>query len=240
MFLASFSFLGIEVVAATAPEASLMKKEVAKRMENRTTGNTTGSAVQTPSHPPSEFELDDPFKAPAILVPLTATIVYTWGGWIVTQNLASCDTRLPSLAWNAPRAPKTDTGSTSTIDSNSIFVLSAANETSGAAIAVTAFLILNLISTSSTALFVASRSLFGLATRLSSTPQNGEPETIFENLKEIFKRPRWLLDIAARFLARKNQFDVPYAAVWGSCWLFWVPTLRYRSPIWASAVRIHV
>jgi hypothetical protein len=203
-----------------------------------TSRNNTGSTTHTrDSLPISENDLEDPFKLPAILVPLTATAIYTWGGWIVTQNIASCDKRLPSLAWDTPGLSKDDNGIAYTIQSSSIFVLSAGNKSPTLATGVTALLIVNLISTSSTALFVASRSLFGLATRFSTVPHNQEPKTLLENLKEIKQNPRWGFQVLVRLLAKKNQFDVPYWAVWGSCWLFWVPTLRYKSPRLASKVR---
>lgn len=202
MFLASFSFVGIEVVAATAPEASLVKDSVA--------------------NPRSENDFENPFEVPAILVPLTATLIYTWGGWVVTQNIASCDKRLPSLAWNTPRSTSDDTGSPYTTQSDSIFVLSAGIMSPDYETAVTALLIVNLISTSSTALFVASRSLFGLATRFPKPSREQESNKHF----------RWI----SEKLAKKNQFDVPYRAVWISGWLFWVPFLRFRSPKLAIVV----
>lgn len=140
----------------------------------------------------------------ATWIPITAMVIYIWGGWIVTQNV----------------------GYNETITS-SIFVTSAEKYSPAMASALTILLILNVASTSSTALYVASRTLFGVAYTTTK-------------IHEDDMNPDRLLKIMA-LLSRKSKFDVPWVAVLVSSFLGWLPFFKYwlASPSGYLAVSSH-
>lgn len=244
IFLASFSILGIEIVAATAQEASFEPLSVRKPAEEDghvgtpTIGfGSRGRSITRVARHAHNHELTpigsrlsdnisrgsgswddgedtqtlnmarkDPF-AYAMWVPIVATVVYVWGGWIVSQNIGWNDERLPTLEW--AREPPNGT-------SSSVFVTSAAKSKFSHHLptAMTSLLILHVVSTSSSVLYVASRTLFGFAYTISKRLQG--------------KRRTWRYKVASK-LATTNKFDVPYVAVLTSSWLFWFPFLKYAS-----------
>lgn len=233
VFLASFSILGIEIVAATAQEANFETTPPTKRRteedgnELRTmAGSHRGRSVvsideeavaasQSSSRrddsqdtPVLNFARKDPF-AYAMWIPIVVTVVYVWGGWMVSQNIGWDDDRLPTLKWGNSR-PKGK-------HSISPFVNSAADSrfSDHLPTVLTTLLIFHVVSTSSSVLYVASRTLFGFAYTTSNRLKG--------------RRRTWRYNVASK-LASKNKFDVPYVAVLVSAWLFWFPFLKYTSP----------
>lgn len=132
---------------------------------------------------------------------------YTFGGaWAVTQNVAWDDQSQPSLAGSSPGW------------SSSIFINSAKkSNVPGLDRALTGLLIINIASCSSTALYVASRTLFGLTFTISKEMELNPPSQAW--------RKRWLS--LMHFLSRKSKFDVPYVAVLISAWGLVLPFLKY-------------
>lgn len=270
VFLASFSILGIEIVAATAQEANfettpprtrrrptledgnneMMSIGVGRRSSmtslehhhphhphhyhhNPTTRGSTSSISSLPHYDPNEdppiftgstanatkttiVNRKDPF-AYAMWIPTTVTVVYVWGGWIVSQNIRWDDERLPTLEWGAA-VPK---GA-----SISPFINSAADSGFSKHLpkTLTSLLVLHVISTSSSVLYVAARTLFGFAYTTSN--------------RLAGQRRTWRYRVAS-WLAAKNKFDVPYVAVLVSAWLFWLPFLKYTSRRSFNSVRTY-
>jgi amino acid permease len=262
VFLASFSILGIEIVAATAQEANFETTPPKTRRRptledgnnemmsigvgshrrrssmtsldhhhphhhhdhhNPTTRGSTSSTSSLPHYDPNEdppiftgsttnatkttiVNRKDPFGY-AMWIPTTVTVVYVWGGWIVSQNIRWDDERLPTLEWGAA-VPK---GA-----SISPFINSAADSGFSKHLpkTLTSLLVLHVISTSSSVLYVAARTLFGFAYTTSN--------------RLAGHRRTWRYRVAS-WLAAKNKFDVPYVAVLVSAWLFWLPFLKYTS-----------
>ncbi|KAH7307987.1 amino acid permease-domain-containing protein [Stachybotrys elegans] len=207
VLLASFSFIGIEAIAATAQEASpgfVTKSSPSNSHEQSNQGDRVtlrSEAANSLNHNPFQY---------AKWVPPLVTLIYVWGGWIASQNIRWDDPRLPSLSWTHP-----DTSAThSSTDSNSLFVIIADNRYSEDFMprALTFLIIINVASTSSTALYVASRTIFGLA--YNTVKPGGLP-----------RRRTKIVDV----LVRKSKFDVPYMAIIASAWLVWLPFTRYPS-----------
>ncbi|CAH0040896.1 unnamed protein product [Clonostachys rhizophaga] len=201
IYIASFSYVGVEIVAGTAQEA--------KFVDSKANESTSGGILNGPSNRErSSTKLKDPFEF-SLWVPMVTTVIYVWGGWIVSENIYWNDERLPASVWS-------DGKTTPNGESRSIFVI--ANKDSGSAnsattsTALTAFLIVHVLSTSTSSLYVASRTLFGLA--YTSVKSRGHTETT------LLSR---FLDI----LVRKSKFDVPYVAILVSAWLCWLPFLKY-------------
>lgn len=233
IYLTSFGYVGVEAVAATSREAKLREDTGhtapapvvdGYEMNNLPSGLLTGNMRSPTSDPHATSSVDaapgparhathsagaprpgphyqarrtyrtgDIFRRPAMLVPLVATFIYIWGGWSVMQNVDSSDPNLPSLVWDGP-------GGTS------IFVEVANNDhNEGLSKSLTALLIVNLFSTSSTALYIASRTLYGMA---------------YTSLKK--RRSK-----IAGWLAKTTKHGVPWISVLVSAWLFWLPFIRY-------------
>lgn len=213
IFLGSFSFVGIEVIAATAEEA---KFRPSPHPPPPPPVGVPPNHAPPPSDPTPtrsvtysrllDTSADNPFEY-AIWVPIAATFIYLWGGWIVTHN----------VAWNDSRLPGWSSGSHQS--SGSIFVTSGGMYSGAMEQAVTVLLLLNVASTSSSALYVASRTLFGLA---FNTAKAGKDNS----------RYRWYFCIMC-WLSVKSKFDVPYRAIFLS-WVIlssWLPFLKYlKSP----------
>lgn len=206
-FIASFAFVGIETIAATAREAQ--SESPPKNSDTLTNG--TSDVPQRPA--PSVNDDYNPFKG-ILWVPFVVTCFYIWGGWIVSQNVVWDDERLFKLKGS----------------SDSIFVFSALdfdnhgaaynsceyNSSSPLSRAIAGLLIINLVSTSSTVLYVASRTLFGLA---YAKVRKAEAKPI--------QRQTMLLWIA-RKLARTSDFNVPFVAVLASTFLLFLPFIKYK------------
>ncbi|KAI1344881.1 amino acid permease-domain-containing protein [Xylariaceae sp. FL0016] len=216
ILIASFSYIGIEVVAATAQEASFdigrrykgvdsMSIEEAPGQEGQELAPWNGGAQDLDDERPvTSSRAKYPFRGPAISVPLIATVAYLWGGWIVSENVNWDNKNLPDLQWTRPSSDRDG--------SNDIFIIAASAVSDRLAYTITALLILMVAFTSVAALYVSSRTLFGFAYTIAKRHEN-EPRV-------------WWLKVA-RFVAEKNKFDVPWIAVLVSAWLFWLPFLRY-------------
>lgn len=207
IFLGSFSFVGIEVVAATAQEAIFQNND-GRSIAADNAGVIPGDNIPPEFRPPQRDErsqmLNTTAKNPfehAHWVPIVSTFIYLWGGWIVSHNVSWDDADLPSLPWSSQSGKS----------SQSIFVTSAHRKSEEMATGVNVLLFLNVVSTSSTALYVASRTLFGFAYTYTKTHD--------ADSSRILQFMSWL--------SVKSKFDVPYRAVVVSSWLLWLPFLKY-------------
>jgi hypothetical protein len=206
VFRASFSFVGLEVVAAAAQEASF-QEDLTNDVFAESQGNELNNVQRDISNSADRLETStqidtggsgnpsaNPFSL-ALYVPWTAAVLYLWGGWSVSQN----------IDYNDPDLMEQD-------GSDSIFIITARRHSEGMATALTAFFILGVAFTSSTALYVASRALFGLAYATTKSQEVGHHD---------IRLP------VARFLAKKSKFDVPYIAVFCSASISLLSLLEY-------------
>lgn len=199
--------MGIEVVAATAQEALFLDEyDRAPPAENASI--IPDDDIPLDFRPPPRDEtlqvLNTTAKNPfqyAHWIPIITTFIYLWGGWIVSHNVPWDSEDLPALPWSSKSG-----GS-----SKSIFVTSAKKYSDRMGTAVNVLLLLNVASTSSIALYVASRTLFGFAYTYTKT-HDADSSRILEVMS---------------WLSVKSKFDVPYRAVIVSSWLFWLPFLKY-------------
>ncbi|KAH8671490.1 amino acid permease-domain-containing protein [Xylariales sp. PMI_506] len=212
IYIGSFGFVGVEAVAATAHEAQLQYNpqggsvgDFVGLQRNEPVVGTIDDGTPADQHEPQERmakNAGDIFRGPARWVPIVACFLYIWNSWSVTSNVDWADSHLPNL------------NATSTTGS-SIFVVAAEKKSSSLATAITALLIINLCSTSSTSLYIASRTLFGMAYTVRKAYESND--------KSGMSRVR-----VARLLSKKNQFDVPWVAVMASSlWIVWYPFITY-------------
>lgn len=144
IYLASFSFVGIEVIAATAQEADI-HKQPSRTASDDSSRSRSNRAV-------------NPFANAAKLVPFFITILYTWGGWVASFNASAAD--LEYFRYGNPKPNENNI--------NTIFVLTARHTTPRLAAALTVLLALSILSTSCAALYVASRTFYALASDMGA------------------------------------------------------------------------
>jgi len=201
---ATFAYVGVEVVAASALEVKWPKRRnpedrIDSDISRRSNDTLIGSSV----------------KFSAIYISVLATIAYSVSGALVSLDISRGDCKLPRLSWlthSADRCGRTE-GEDSEAGTASAFVIIARQ--SGIphlANVFNAFLIFTALTCANTNLYVASRTLFGLASRLEGG--KGQP---------------WLLRFLAWF-GRTNNRKVPMRAMLFSALAFWwVPFLQLKS-----------
>ncbi|KAH7120582.1 amino acid permease-domain-containing protein [Dactylonectria macrodidyma] len=156
--------------------------------------------------------IENPFELASFL-PIVITIIYLWGGWIVSQNVSWMSDSLPSLEW-------TDDSQPCNADI-SIFVISADKLSRKGTLpnALTGLLIINIASTSGAALYIASRTLYGFTSAFVRDHKNEQGVMIF----------------FARVLSLTTSWGVPWVSVLASVWMSFLPFVTHG----ASAKVIH-
>ncbi|KAJ5928747.1 proline-specific permease [Penicillium verhagenii] len=139
---AVFSFVGVEVVAASALEAKWPQHD----KDGKNTNNLlVGSGV----------------KFSAIYISVLATIAYTVSGFLVSINIEAADCKLPRVTWDDHYTGCSDPGS------NSAFVMIAAGTSiKHLSTLFNFFLVFTCITCAGTNLYISSRALFGLTSQL--------------------------------------------------------------------------
>ncbi|KAI1154156.1 amino acid permease-domain-containing protein [Nemania diffusa] len=84
IFLASFTFVGIEVVGATAQEAIVPGHSPPSSARSLT---LDGPREDSHNYSYTTDSVASPFKRAALFSPIVSVIVYLWGGWIVTETI---------------------------------------------------------------------------------------------------------------------------------------------------------
>lgn len=184
---AAFAYVGVDITAATALEAR-------------------------PDSKSSKGEKSKSFW-PAISVRFVATwtsfivwIIYFLAGIMLSFNVHWQNPYLPRASFLGSPVNRTDD---SQINSNSGFVISASlSKIPGLADMVAAIILITVIFSANTNLYVASRALFVLARRIHGKT--------------------WYLQCLA-FFGKTNSYYVPVRAMLLSCCFLWVPFL-YLSP----------
>ncbi|KAK8049386.1 hypothetical protein PG994_011116 [Apiospora phragmitis] len=200
--IAAFAYVGVEIVAACALEVRWPKTE------DRRASTDLSHKSQ------SETLIGRTIKFSSIYIPSLATVAYTIGGLLASFNIQWNDRQLPRLSWtqgdqDATGTDNTQPEATHTNSTQSAFVAIAKGVNVPLANCINAFLIFTALTCASTNLYVASRSLFALTSRLDDGP--GQP---------------WHLRAFAYF-GKTNSRKVPMRAMVLSALAFcWIPFLH--------------
>ncbi|KND92785.1 Arginine permease [Tolypocladium ophioglossoides CBS 100239] len=186
--ISTYAYVGVEVVAASAFEARWPKKS----MDNPDTSQQSDRSLL----------IGQTVKSTSVYIPVLATIAYVLAGVLASFNIRQDDCRLPRLSWFQ--------GNTT-----SVFVAIAMDSKIPALKDIfNVFHVFTALTRASTNLYVASRALFGLTTRLDGS--SGQP-------------------LYLRFLAwfgKTNSSKVPMRAMIVSAMAFcWVPFLQLNGLI---------
>lgn len=146
---AVFSFVGVEVVAASALEAKWPQ-------HNPDAENPSGKR----SRPDSPL-VGSGVKFSAIYISVLATVAYTLSGFLVSIDIKSDDCKLPRVTWDTKNTDCKDPGS------HSAFVMIASgSKIPHLATVFNVFLVFTCVSCAGTNLYISSRALFGLTSQL--------------------------------------------------------------------------
>lgn len=192
--IAIFSFVGIEIVAASALEAKWPRQSP----DSRTPSDVTPR--------PNDTLIGNTVKFSAIFISVLATVTYTLAGFLVSLDIYRGDCELPRVSW----LPEDIQDHCDAPGSRAAFVAIALKSGIPHLPDVfNVFLIFTCLTCTSTNLYVASRTLFGLTSGL----EGGEGQ-------------RWHLRTLAWF-GKTNRHKVPIRAVIFSALSFgWVPFLQ--------------
>lgn len=147
--VATFSYVGVEVVAACALEARWPRQKTDPR-----------ASSDEPSSP-KQLLIGNTVKFSAIWIAAITTVVYTLSGLLASLDINSTDCELPRVSWIEREDKCLEP------NSQSAFVMIAQN--SGIphmADVFNVFLLFTCLSCACTSLYIASRALFGLASQL--------------------------------------------------------------------------
>ncbi|KAL6855543.1 hypothetical protein ACO1O0_006692 [Amphichorda felina] len=201
LHIAAFAYTGVEIVAASALEVKWPHKD---KKDDRVATDFSQRSEQS-------LLVGKTVKFSSVYISFLATIAYTVAGTLASSNMHRSDCSLPRLSWltssECPEHLRESKGFT-----KSVFVAIA--KESGIphlANAFNVFLIFTAITCACTNLFVSSRSLFGVTTRLDGGP--GQPG---------------LLRLLA-FFGRTNRNKVPLRAmIFSAAAFWWVPFLELK------------
>lgn len=179
MSTAAFSYVGVEIVAASAMEVRWPKSD------ERTNSNLSQRSELSSL-------IGKTVKFSAIWISVLATLVYSLSGILISFNIQRADCKLPRFSWAQNATCVEASKSSGTNKTSSVFVsIAEMSGIPGLADAFNIFLIFTALTCAMTNLYVASRSLFGLTSRLDDGP--GQP---------------WFLQALA-WLGKTNKHKVP-------------------------------
>ncbi|KAL6231206.1 hypothetical protein BDW75DRAFT_248082 [Aspergillus navahoensis] len=198
--IATFAYVGVEIVAASALESAL-------DTHRQSLDNTGSEAMQH-----NGTLIGSTVKFSSMYFSLLATLAYSLSGFLISLDIPWNHCSLPRLSWInttsecLPSAPGIQT------DTVSAFVVIAAESMIPHLHNIfNAFLVFTCVTCASTNLYVASRALFGLTSRLDGG--RGQP---------------WYIQVLA-FLGRTNSRKVPIRAmIYSAAAFVWVPFLQLR------------
>lgn len=200
--IASFAYVGVEVVAASALEA---------RWPNADARTNTDLSERSND----ELLIGQTVRFSSVYIPVLATVAYVVAGALASFNIRRGDCRLPRLSW----VDSKECNSTSPSNNHTTF---GTGSTTSAFVAIAiesgipsldhvfnVFLVFTALTCAGTNLYVASRALFGLTTRLDDSPDQ---------------------PLLLRFLAwfgKTNRHKVPMRAmIFSAVSFWWVPFLQ--------------
>ncbi|EED20720.1 proline-specific permease, putative [Talaromyces stipitatus ATCC 10500] len=206
--IATFAYVGVEIVAASALEVKWprrIKSDLSSHPSQRSNDTLIGNTV----------------KFSAIWISVMATLAYTLTSVLATLEIPWDDCQLPRLSWvttttpcSAPSPADIPPNNTGTGEKTSSVFVAIASRSSIPHLGdiFNLFLVFTCLSCASTNLYVASRALFGLTSRLD----DGRDQP-------------WYLRAMAYF-GKTDQYSVPRRAMILSAFAFWwVPFLQLRS-----------
>ena len=195
---ATFAYVGVEVVAASALEAQWPERSAESRTDSgvarRSNDTLIGKTVQ--------------FSA--IFISVLATAAYSLSGLLASFDIARGDCLLPRLSWINSTECSSESSLVAPSNTTSAFVaIAEQSKIPHLPDVFNVFLVFTCLSCANTNLYVASRALFGLTSRL----EGGSGQ-------------RWYVRILAWF-GRTNSRNVPMRAMVFSAVAFcWVPFLQ--------------
>ncbi|KAJ5899208.1 proline-specific permease [Penicillium taxi] len=191
--IATFAFVGIEVAAASSLEAKWPKRS--SESENPEVGETLTDEVPGRT-----------IKNSAVYTSFWATLMYSLSGVLETFDISSEDCQLPRVSWLEESDKRVCKGS---VSQAAFVTIAKVSKIPYLADVFNIFLIFTCLTCASTNLFVASRTLFGLTTRLDGSRD----------------QPRYMRFFA--WFGKTDRRQVPLRAVIGSAiFLSWVPFLQ--------------
>lgn len=218
--IATFAYVGVELVAASALEAKWPRQSPSN--EGAATDNSPQSyqfnniMLQTTEERKITADnytlIGKTVKFSAIFISILATVAYTLSGLLATLDLSRKDHSLPSLSWAKEAGPSegiTPPGSSLSSSMSAFVIIAQESGIRHLDDLFNAFLVFTCLSCASTNLYVSSRTLFGLTSRLDGG--DGQP---------------WHLRLLAWF-GKTNHRMVPMRATLFSAIAFWwVPFLQ--------------
>ncbi|KAJ5512550.1 hypothetical protein N7463_002102 [Penicillium fimorum] len=192
--IATFAYTGVEVVAASALEAKWPRR--------------AGEQSTTPERSlrSNGAHIGKSFKFSAIFIPVLAMIGYTISGLLATLDIERNNCALPHLSWLS-----VDLDPNCKVPSNSaaFVAIAAMSNIPRLADVFNVFLVFTCLSCAGTNLYIASRTLFGITSRLDG----GEGQ-------------RWYLRVFAWF-GKTDRRQVPRRAmIFSAVAFWWVPFLQ--------------
>ncbi|KZN90988.1 Lysine/arginine permease [Penicillium chrysogenum] len=192
--IATFAYTGVEVVAASALEARWLHR--ADEM----------SPISDKLSRSNDVQVRRSFKFSAIFIPVLAMVAYTISGLLATLDIERKSCALPRLSW---LSVDVEAGCTKPSNSAAFVAIATMSNIPHLADVFNAFLVFTCLSCAGTNLYVASRALFGLTSRLDG----GEGQ-------------RWYLRVFAWF-GKTDRRKVPLRAmIFSAVAFWWVPFLQ--------------
>ncbi|KAL4927347.1 amino acid permease-domain-containing protein [Aspergillus undulatus] len=204
--IATFAYTGVEIVAASALESAPPTRRTRRGGVNRTESDLPRQA--------SDAQIGRTVKWSSMYILLLATAAYTLSGLLISLDIPWNHYRLPRLSWIQRTMDDHCASSTATpAETSSAFVeIAAESGIPQLANVFNGFLVFTCLTCAGTNLYVASRTLFGLTSRLDGG-----------------KGQSWFLRILAWF-GRTDSRRVPFRAmIFSAAGFIWVPFLQLRS-----------
>lgn len=206
--IATFAYVGVEIVAASALEVQWPRR--------------VKTDLSSSSHRSNDTLIGKTVKFSAIWISVMAALVYTLTSVLATLQITWDDCQLPRLSWvtnTQCSSPPTNITANSSIETgigertSSVFVaIASRSQIPHLGDIFNLFLVFTCLSCASTNLYVASRALFGLTSRLDDGPH--QP---------------WYMRAMAYF-GKTDNHSVPRRAMIFSAFAFWwVPFLQLRA-----------
>ncbi|KAJ5685593.1 hypothetical protein N7455_010720 [Penicillium solitum] len=187
--IATFAYTGVEVVAASALEAKWPQP-----------------ADETSTIRSNDAHIGKSFKFSARFIPVLAMVGYTISGLVATFDIERASCALPRLSW---LSLDVEAGCTGPSNSAAFVAIAKISNIPHLADVFNAFLVFTCLSCAATNLYVASRTLFGLTSRL-----------------DVGEGQRWYLYVFAWF-GKTDRRQVPLRAmIFSAVAFWWVPFLQ--------------
>lgn len=196
--IATFAYVGVEIIAASALEAKWPKRRhtedrIDSDISRRSNDTLIGSSV----------------KFSSIWISVLAAVAYSLSGVLVSLDIPRDDCQLPRLSWVRGATECSHDGGEEANTASAFVVIAQQSLIPHLSDVFNSFLIFTALTCANTNLYVASRTLFGLTSRLEGG--KGQP---------------WMIRILAWF-GKTNRRKVPMRAmIFSAVAFWWVPFLQ--------------